>query len=220
MNKGTTVFNQFLRQISRFDFQKAMKTYDVEKGSKGLSSWNQFVAMAFGQLTGQRSLKNIESILRSNSSMLYHHGISKTSKSTLAYANENRDYRAYAELFSILVSKIKRIAPGNRLKLEKKITSIDATTINLCKTQFPWAEFRKGNSGIKIILKLNHNGYLPEQIKTGNAINHESGYVNQFSFRENEIVVFDRGFSDYSFFANLVLYKNFLCHTIEEECTI
>lgn len=203
MNKGTTILNQLLRQISRFDFQKAMDTYKVEKHAKGLSSWNQFAAMAYGQITNQRSLKNIESVLRSNSLKLYHHGISKTSKSTLAYANENRDYRAYAELFAIILEKVQRIAPKNVLHIGKKVTSIDATTIDLCKTQFPWAVFRKTKSGVKLIVKLNHDGYLPEHVQVKNAIRHETQSVGLIPFTHNEIVVFDRGFSDYSFFASL-----------------
>ncbi|NIU01349.1 MAG: IS4 family transposase [Nitrosopumilaceae archaeon] len=203
MNNGTTVLNQLLHKISRFDFQQAMNTYNVEKHSKGLSSWNQFVAMAYGQITQQRSLKNIESVLRSNGTKLYHHGILKTSKSTLAYANEHRDYRAYAELFSILLPKVQQIAPRNSLKLGKQITSIDATTIDLCKNQFPWADFRKTKSGVKLIVKLNHDGYLPEHIQADNAIHHESRYSNKIPFTNDEITVFDRGFSDYQFFASL-----------------
>lgn len=207
MNKGSTVLNQMLRQISRYEFQKAMNTYQVEKHAKGLSSWNQFTAMAYGQLTSQRSLKNIESGLRSNSSQLYHHGISKTSKSTLAYANENRDYRAYAELFSIVLEKAQRVAPKNKLAISKKITSLDATIIALCKTQFPWADFRNTKSGVKLVIKLNHNGYLPEHIQIKNAIDHETQSTGLIPFTDEEIIVFDRGFSDYSFFANLYYTK-------------
>lgn len=207
MNKGTTILNQLLRPISRYEFQKAMDTYQVEKHSKGLSSWNQFFAMAYGQITNQRSLKNIESGLRSNSARLYHHGVSKTGKSTLAYANENRDYRAYAELFSIVLDKVQRIVPKTKFNIGKKITSIDATTISLCKTQFPWAEFRKTSSGVKLVIKLNHDGYIPEHIQIRNAAEHESQSANRIPFNENEIVVFDRGFSDYRFFANLYQTK-------------
>lgn len=203
MNKGTTILNQMLRQISRFEFQKAMGTYNVEKHAKGLSSWNQFVAMAFGQITNQRSLKNIESGLRSNASKLYHHGISKTSKSTLAYANENRDWRAFAELFSIVLNKVQKIAPRHTFSIEKKVKSIDATIIDLCKTQFPWAEFRKTKAGVKLIIKLDHDGYLPEHVQATNAIEHETQYTEKIPFTDEELVVFDRGFSDYSFYANL-----------------
>lgn len=203
MNKGTTILNQLLRQIPRFEFQKAMETYKVEKHAKGLSSWNQFVAMAYGQITNQRSLKNIESGLRSNASKLYHHGVDKTSKSTLAYANENRDYRAYAELFSIVLEKAQRIAPKSTFSIGKKIKSMDATIIDLCMTQFPWAEFRKTKSGIQLLIKMDHNGNLPEHVQITNAIEHETQHAWNVPFSDEEFVAFDRGFSDYSFYASL-----------------
>lgn len=203
MNKGSTILNQLLRQISRFEFQKAISTYQVEKHAKGLSSWNQFCAMAFGQLTNQRSLKTIEAGLRSQGRKLYHHGIIKTSKSTLAYANEHRDYRAFQEIFSILLDKVKTIAPKNKLLLSKNLISIDATTIALCQTQFPWARFRKTKSGIKLLIKLNHDGHLPEHVQMTNAKEHELQSVQMIPFADDELVVFDRGFSNYQFFSRL-----------------
>jgi hypothetical protein len=206
MNKNITILKQLLQPISRPEFQKHADFFQVEKHAKGLSSWNQFVTLIFAQLTNQSSLHSIESGLRTNSNSLYHLGISKTSKSTIAYANENRDYRVYEHLFYDIYYKIKAITPKHKFRFKNKLSSIDATTIDLCKTTFPWADFRKTKSGVKLVLKLNHNGYIPEQVKITNARPHEKTSVNHSWFYKNEIVAFDKGFSDYHFFANL--YNN------------
>ena len=206
MGYNTTILKQILQPISRYEFEKQVKFYEAEKHAKGLSCWNQFTAMVFAQITKQTSLKSIESGLRANNHCLYHLGISKTSKSTLAYANTKRDYRVYKHLFYYVLSKVKEIAPKHRFKFTNKLSSIDGTTIDLCKTTFPWADFRKNKSGLKLVIKLDHNGYIPEDIDIKNARKHERHSMNQFCFEENEIVAFDKGFSDYNFFASL--YKN------------
>jgi hypothetical protein len=206
MNNNTTILKQLLQPISRPEFQKHTDFFQAEKHAKGLSSWNQFVTMIFAQLTNQSSLHSIESGLRTNSNCLYHLGISKTSKSTIAYANENRDYRVYEHMFYDLYDKVKLLAPKHRFRFKNKLSSIDATTIDLCKSTFPWADFRKSKGGVKLVLKLNHNGYIPEQVKITNARPHEKTSVNHSWFDKDEIVAFDKGFSDYQFFANL--YNN------------
>jgi len=112
----------------------------------------------------------------------------------------------YEHLFYYLYEKVKQIAPKHRFKFSNKLSSVDATTIDLCKTSFPWADFRKTKSGIKLIVKLDHSGYIPEDVKIKAARNHEKPSVNHFFFEKDEIVAFDKGFSDYRFFANL--YNN------------
>ena len=136
MKKNITILKQLLQPISRYEFQKQVDFFKVEKHAKGLSCWNQFAAMVFAQYTNQSSLKSIESGLLTNKSCLYHLGISKTSKSTLAYANEKRDYRMYEHLFYHLYGKVKHIAPKHRFRFSNKLSSIDATTIDLCKTSY------------------------------------------------------------------------------------
>lgn len=206
MKNNSTLLRQLLQPISRYEFQKHVDFFKAEKHSKGLSCWNQFAAMVFAQYTNQTSLKSIESGLLANNRCLYHLGITKTSKSTLAYANEIRDYRVYEHLFYYLYGKVKRIAPKHRFRFSNKLSSVDATIIDLCKTSFPWAGFRKTKSGIKLIVKLNHSGYMPEDVRIKTARNHEKPSVNHFMFEKDEIVAFDKGFSDYRFFANL--YNN------------
>ena len=206
MKKNSTILKQLLQPISRYEFQKQVDFFKAEKHTKGFSCWNQFTAMVFAQYTNQSSLKSIESGLLANSRSLYHLGISKTSKSTLAYANENRDYRVYEHLFCHLYGKVKQVAPKHRFRFSNKLSSIDATTIALCNTSFPWADFRKTKSGIKLVVKLNHSGYIPEDVRIKNARNHEKPSMHHLFFERDEIVAFDKGFSDYRFFANL--YKN------------
>ena len=102
MNKNITILKQLLQPISRPEFQKHVNFFKADKHAKGLSCWNQFVSMLFAQFTNQASLHSIESGLRTNNNCLYHLGISKTSKSTLAYANENRDYRVGAFILRVI----------------------------------------------------------------------------------------------------------------------
>jgi hypothetical protein len=206
MKKNITILKQLLQPISRYEYQKHVDFFKADKHAKGLSCWNQFTAMVFAQYTNQSSLKSIESGLLANNRCLYHLGISKTSKSTLAYANENRDYRVYEHLFYHIYEKVKQLAPRHRFRFSNKLSSVDATTIDLCKTSFPWADFRKTKSGIKLILKLNHSGYMPEDAIIKAARGHERPSMNHFLFEKDEIVAFDKGFSDYRFFATL--YNN------------
>jgi hypothetical protein len=206
MKKNITILKQLLQPISRYEFQKYVNLFKADKHSKGLSCWNQFTAMIFAQFTNQTSLKSIESGLLANNRCLYHLGISKTSKSTLAYANENRDYRVYEHLFYYLYGKVKQLAPKHRLRFSNKLSSVDATTIDLCKTSFPRADFRKTKSGIKLILKLNHSGYMPEDVIIKAAHGHENPSMTRFLFEKDEIGAFDKGFYDYLFFA--ALYTN------------
>jgi hypothetical protein len=206
MKENSTILKQLLHPILRYEFQKQVDFFKAEKHAKGFSCWNQFTAMVFAQYTNQTSLKSIESGLLTNNRCLYHLGISKTSKSTLAYANENRDYRVYEHLFYHLYGKVKQIAPKHRFSFSNKLSSVDATTIALCKTSFPWADFRKTKSGIKLVVKLNHSGYIPEDVRIKAARNHEKPSMHHLSFEKDEIVAFDKGFSDYRFFATL--YNN------------
>jgi hypothetical protein len=108
MKNNSTVLRQLLQPISRYEFQKHVDYFKAEKNSKGLSCWNHFAAMVFAQYTNMTSLKSIESGLLANNRCLYHLGIFKTNKSTLAYANENRDYRVYEHLFYHIYSYFRR----------------------------------------------------------------------------------------------------------------
>jgi hypothetical protein len=136
MKNNSKILRQLLQPITRYEFQKHVDFFKVDKYSKGLSCWNQFTVMAFSQYTNATSLKSIESGLLANNRCLYHLGISKTSKSTLAYANENRDYRVLEHLFYYIYGKVKQIAPKHRFRFSNKLSSVDATTIDLCKTSF------------------------------------------------------------------------------------
>jgi hypothetical protein len=125
--------------------------------------------MLYGQLSGLDSLRGITNNLSAQKNRLYHLGIKEIKRSTLSYANNNRNYRFYERLFYLLLGKLRSKAPRHKFRFKNPLYSIDATTIDLPLILFNWAKFRETKSGIKLHVKLNHSGYLPEIVKVTNA---------------------------------------------------
>jgi len=150
-----------LQLISRYDFQKAVKSFDAERHSKGFSSWAQFVAMLFGQLSGQDGLRGIEGCMAAQEKHLYHLGVRAVKRSTLSYANMHRDNEVFRTVFETMYGKVLSKAPGHKFRFKNDLYSFDATTIDLCLGLHDWAKFRKTKGGIKVQVKLNHSGYIP-----------------------------------------------------------
>jgi len=202
MRNYNTLLGQFLHLIPRYDFEKLKNEYQMDKYSKGFSTWEHFVGMLYGQLSGLDSLRGITNNLSAQKNKLYHLGIKEIKRSTLSYANNNRNHRFYEELFYSLLEKTQLKAPKHKSKFKNPLYSIDATTIDLCLSLFDWAKFRKTKGGIKLHVKLNHSGYLPEMVKVTNAEVHEKNLAYTYNFEKGDIVAFDRGYNDYGYFAN------------------
>jgi hypothetical protein len=156
-----TLLGQMMQLFPRFEFQKAVSETGTEYHARGFTSWNHFVAMLFGQLSGQDSLRGIEAGLATQAASLYHAGITPVHRSTLAYANEHRTREVFKKIFLAMLSKCERIAPQHKFRFKNPLYSIDATLIGLCLSLYDWVKFRAKKGAVKLRVKLNHSGYLP-----------------------------------------------------------
>lgn len=144
MNSGKTIFAQLIDFLPKRQFRRLVEKYNGEKGSRTFSCWDQFLCMAFAQLTYRESLRDIEVCLRAIGNKLYHVGIrSKVSRSTLADANNSRDWRIYQDLAGLLIAEAKKLYVDEPFGVELKevVYALDATIITLCLSIFPWAQY-------------------------------------------------------------------------------
>lgn len=190
-----TVIGQMVQMFSRFEFQKAVKEVGTEYHARGFSSWNHFVAMLFGQLCGQDSLRGIEAGLATQAPSLYHLGITLIHRSTLAYANEHRRHELFKKLFFLMLSKCQPLAPRHKFRFKKPLYSLDATVIDLCLTLYNWAKFRTAKGAVKLHVKLNHAGYLPNFAIITEGRVHEQKAAWNIPLEKNDVVVFDKAYN-------------------------
>ncbi len=204
MNNSNTLFGQILGLVSRPEFDKLVKQYKIEKSAKGFSSWSHFCTMLFAQFSGQSGLRSMEDGMNKQGKSLYHLGIPKfVKRSTISYANKNRNSILFEQLFYKILELIQVQKPTHGFRFKNPLYSIDATTIDLCLKLFPWADFRKEKAGIKLSVKLDHRGKIPCFVVMSNAKHHELNSVSQIPLESGDIVAFDRGYTRYSWFANL-----------------
>ena len=208
MNKYNTIFGQMLEVVSRPRFEKLVKDHKTEFGAKGMRSWTHFGSMLFAQISGQHGLRGIEIGMNSQRSSWYHLGIAPdecrgVSRSTLSYANKHRSADLYKALFEAMLEKAQRSNERHGLRFKNPLYSIDATTIDLCLTLFPWADFRKNKGGIKLTVKLDHRGKIPCFVCESNAREHDIKKGREVPFEAGDVVVFDRGYADYGYFSSL-----------------
>jgi len=203
MSHYHTILGQMLQMFSRFEFQKAVKETKTEYHARGFSSWNHFVSMLFGQLSGQDSLRGIEAGLASQAKTLYHMGVKPVHRSTLSYANEHRSHELFKKTFEWMLSKCQPLAPKHKFRFKNPLYSIDNTIIDLCLSLFDWAKFRKTKGAVKLHVKLNHSGYLPTFAIVTTAKVHEQNVAPLIPLEKGDVVVFDRAFTNFSWYAIL-----------------
>ena len=203
-----SLFSQLLDFFPRRAFDARVKECRADRYAKGFDCWTQFAAMIFLQLSGAQSLREIIAGMRSASGKLVHLGIRRVPpRATLSYANKHRPWELYQILFFDLLSRAPLLlgdrASRKPLRFKNKLLSLDATTIDLCLSLFPWAKFRQTKGGVKMHALLDHDGYLPVYAHVTNAKVHESQVAWTMSFPKGSIVVFDRGYNDYDWFHKL-----------------
>lgn len=203
MSNHHTLLGQMLQMISGFDFQKTVSETKTEYHSRGLSSWNHFVAMLFGQLAGQDSLRGIEAGLATHARSLYHLGIKPIHRSTLSYANQHRSHELFEKTFYQMLSKCQPLAPRHKFRFKNPLYSMDATVIELCLSLYDWAKFRTTKGAVKLHVKFNHSGYLPTfaVVTTGKV--HEQRVAPSIPMEKGDVIVFDRGYTDYNWHKTL-----------------
>jgi len=187
--------------LPHWDFRKCVKRYEGDRKIQKFSCMDQFLCMAFAQLTYRESLRDIEVCLRGNQSKLYHMGIrSHISRSTLAEANENRDWRIYADFAQILISIAKDLYAKDDfgINLEAEVYALDSTTIDLCLSLFPWARFRKTKGAIKLHTLLNLRGSIPEFIHISDGKLHDVNVLDILIVQPGSFYLMDRGYVDFA----------------------
>jgi len=207
MNKHNTILGQMLELISRSRFEKLVKEYKTEHCAKGLRSWTQFVTMLFSQISGQHGLRSIEQSMNNQRNGWYHMGITDTARevkrSTLSYANAHRDSDLFKALFENLMSIAESQKINHGFRFKNPLYSIDSTIIDLCLKLLPWAKFRKEKAGIKLTVKLDHQGKIPCFVVVSNANEHDTKKIREVPYKPGDVLVFDRGYNNYAYFKTL-----------------
>ena len=200
MNSGKTIFSQLMDFLPRQDFRQCVDRYRGNYKLQRFSCWDQFLCMAFAQLTYRESLRDIEACLRSAGTKLYHMGIrSRVSRNTLANANQVRDWRIYADFAQILISMARELYVGDSFGVDLKQTvyALDATTIDLCLSLFPWARFRKHKGAVKLHTVLDLRGNIPSFILITHGKVHDVHLLDQLAFEPGAFYIMDRGYLDF-----------------------
>ena len=200
MNKGQTIFSQIIDFLPKKRFRQCVKRYGGNYRVRSFTCFDQFLCMAFAQLTYRESLRDIECCLRAMRGKLYHMGIrGKVSRSTLAYANENRDWRIYCDFAQILIHEARQLYSNDDfgLQLQETVYALDATIIDLCLSVFPWARFRKTKGGIKLHTLLDLRGSIPSFIALTEAGVHELNILDELLPEAGAIYIMDRGYLDF-----------------------
>lgn len=200
MNFGKTIFAQLMDFAPAYEFRCCVERYQGNYKIKSFSCWDQFLTLAFAQLTFRESLRDIEACLRAAPTKLYHLGIrSHISRNTLANANQVRDWRIYADFAHVLIQSARELYRDEPFGLELKQTvyALDATTVDLCLSLFPWAQFRRKKSAVKLHTLLDLRGSIPTVvIVTGGQI-HEVNILDQLLWEAGAIYLMDRGYLDF-----------------------
>jgi len=201
MNTQRSIFSQVMDHLPLHEFRKCVKRHHGHYKVRAFSCLDQFLCMAFAQLTYRESLRDIEVCLRAVQPKLYHMGIgSRVSRSTLADANEKRDWRIYADFAQILIAKAKELYAHEEfgVALEATAYALDSTTIDLCLSLFPWARFRETKGAVKLHTLLNLRGSIPEFIYISDGKLHDVRVLDILIPESGSFYVMDRGYLDYS----------------------
>ena len=200
MNFGRTVFSQLLEHVPHKEFQKCVTRYGGDSHWRGFSCCDQYLAMAFAQLTYRESLRDIEACLRSVGGKVYHMGFrGKVARSTLADANENHDWHIFADFAQVLISIARPLYAHDPMgvDLDQSLYALDSTTIDLCLSLFPWAKFRKRKAAVKMHTLLDLHGNIPTFISITEGKVHDVNILDEILPEAGAFYVMDRGYVDF-----------------------
>jgi len=201
MYEGRTIFSQLMEFLPRYEFNKCVERYRGNHWVKRLTCSDQFLCMAFAQLTHRESLRDIEVCLRAVQSKTYHSGFRvRVSRSTLADANEKRDWRIWADFANILIAEARELYANDDfgLALKETVYALDSTTIDLCLSLFPWAHFRKRKGAIKLHTLLDLRGSIPNLIIITNGKVHDVRILDDLVIEAGAIYLMDRAYVDFA----------------------
>jgi len=200
MHNGRFIFSELISHLPHKEFQKCVARYDDDSQSRTFSHWDQYLTMAFAQLTYRESLRDIEACLRSVTGKLYHLGIrSKVARTTLADANESRDWRIFADFAQVLIRIARPLYAADPIgvDLDHSVYALDSTTIDLCLSLFPWAKFRRHKGAVKMHTLLDLHGNIPTFISITSGKAHDVNILDEIAPEAGAFYVMDRGYVDF-----------------------
>jgi len=200
VNQGRTVFSQLLNFLPDREFRRCVARYDGDVRPRGFSCWDQYLSMAFAQLTYRDGLRDIEACLRSLGGKLYHMGFhGRVARSTLADANDAHDWRIYADFAQVLIGIARPLYASDPIgiDLDQSLYALDSTTIDLCLSLFPWARFRKHKAAVKMHTLLDLHGNIPTFISITDGRVHDVNILDEILPEAGAIYVMDRGYIDF-----------------------
>ena len=198
-----TVLNQILKIVPRHEFETLSKQHHSGRAFRSATRWSQFVTMAMAQLSGRNSLRDIVENLSAQAHRLYHLGSARLTRSNLSRINEDKPHTLYEALFGKLLTRCQGMRGGHDFRFDNPLYSLDASTIDLCLSVFPWADFRSTKGAIKLHVGLNHDGYLPEFVTITEGKTHDVTIGRTLQFPKGSIVAVDRGYNDYRWYKQL-----------------
>jgi transposase len=200
MDSGKLVFAQLMDFVPRHDFDACVRRYDGDRRPRGFSCRDQFLCLAFAQLTFRESLRDIETCLRALEPKLYHAGFrGKVSRSTLADANRAHDWRIFADFAQVLIGRARKLYADEPLgvELEQTAYALDSTTIDLCLSLFPWAHFRRRKGAVKLHTLLDLRGNIPCFVRISHGKTHDVTVLDHLPIEPGAFYVMDRGYIDF-----------------------
>jgi transposase len=201
MNSGTYLFTQLMDSLPKRDFDRCVLKYKGNYRTRHFSCFDQFLCMAFAQLTYRHSLRDIETCLNSIKPKLYHLGFRGTiARNTLAKANQNRDWRIYADFAHILITQARKLYAQDRfaVELDQTVYAFDSTTIDLCLKLFPWAQFRRRKAAVKLHTLIDLRGNIPCFVHVSNGKMHDVKALDHLPLEAGAFYVMDRGYIDFA----------------------
>ncbi len=205
MAHSSTVLNQIVRHLPQGRFQKIVQEHNGDRGVRVFKCWNLFLSHMYAQLSGLDSLRDLETALRSKSSVLYHVGLEGFARSTMADANESRNPVIFEKMFGELVKMATSAAPTHKFKFKNPLYSLDSSTITLCLSMFSWAKFRTRKGALKLHTLLDHRGHLPSALILTDGKCADITAARRFYFEPDSILVADRAYVDYCWLYQLCL---------------
>jgi IS4 transposase len=200
MHSGRFIFSELISHLPHKEFQKCVARYDNDSQSRTFSHWDQYLTMAFAQLTYRESLRDIEACLRSVTGKLYHLGIrNRVARTTLADANESRDWRIFADFAQVLIRIARPLYAADPIAvdLDHSVYALDSTTIDLCLSLFPWAKFRRHKGAVKMHTLLDLHGNIPTFISITDGKVHDVNILDEIAPEAGAFYVMDRGYVDF-----------------------
>lgn len=201
MNQGRTVFAQLMSELPKYEFDKCVRRYQGNKHVRTLPTYEHFLVLAFVQLTYRESLRDIETCLRALGSKLYHSGIGQpTARSTLADANEKRDWRIFSDFAHGLIEQATQLYADEPFgaELEQAAYALDSTTIDLCLSLFAWAKFRRRKAAIKLHTLLALRGNFPTVVILTTGKVHDVNILDELTYEPGSFYIVDRGYLDFA----------------------